>query len=54
VAEAIARENGDRRVAMIIWDGQQRDGVDLTMQFRGSAKRRGFEIVDVLTSDGHG
>jgi hypothetical protein len=53
-AEAIARENGDRRVAMIIWDGQQRDGVDLTMQFRGSAKRRGFEIVDVLTSDGHG
>jgi hypothetical protein len=53
-AERMARENGDRLVAMVVWDGRQRPGVDLTARFRDSAARRGFEIEDVLTlgSDG--
>ena len=48
-AERIAVQNGDRLVAMIIWDGHPRTGFDLTARFRESAARRGFEIVDVLT-----
>lgn len=48
-ATRIARQNGDRPVAMVIWDGRVRPGVDLTAQFRDSAGRRGFEVVDVLT-----
>ena len=53
-AERIARENGDRLVAMVVWDGRPRPGVDLTARFRESAGRRGFEIVDVLTLGSHG
>ena len=48
-AERIAKENGDQLVAMIVWDGRPRPGVDLTALFRESARRRGFEIEDVLT-----
>ncbi len=53
-AERIAGENGDRLVAMIVWDGRPRPGVDLTARFRESAGRRGFEIVDVPTLGSHG
>ena len=53
-AERIAGENGDRLVAMIVWDGRPRTGVDLTARFRESAARRGFEIVDVPTLGSHG
>jgi hypothetical protein len=53
-AERIAQENGDRLVAMVIWDGRPRPGVDLTARFRESAGLRGFEIVDVLTLGTHG
>jgi hypothetical protein len=48
-AEKIAMENGDRLVAMIVWDGRPRAGFDLTARFRESAVQRGFEIVDVPT-----
>lgn len=48
-AQRIALGNGDRLVAMVIWDGHPRPGVDLTARFRESAARRGFEIVDVPT-----
>ena len=48
-AERIARGNGDRLVAMVVWDGHQRAGGDLTARFRESAAQRGFEIIDVLT-----
>ena len=53
-AERLAGENGDRLVAMIVWDGHPRTGFDLTWRFRESAARRGFEIADVPTlgSDG--
>ena len=47
--ERLAGESGDRPVAMVIWDGRLRSGVDLTARFRESARRRGFEIVDVPT-----
>lgn len=53
-AERLAGESGDRPVAMVIWDGRPRPGVDLTAQFRESARRRGFEIVDVLTLGSRG
>ena len=53
-AERIARENGDRLVAMVVWDGRPRPGVDLTERFRASAAQRGFEIIDVLTLGSHG
>ena len=53
-AERIAAENGDRLVAMVIWDGRPRPGVDLTARFRESAGLRGFEIVDVLTLGARG
>jgi hypothetical protein len=49
-AERIARENGDRPAALVIWDGRVRPGLDHTKQFRDSAERRGFQIVEVLTS----
>ena len=48
-ATRIARENGNRLMAMVIWDGSARPGIDFTVQFRDSARRRGFEVVDVLT-----
>jgi hypothetical protein len=48
-AARLAGEDGHRSVAMVIWDGRVRPGVDLTAEFRNSAARRGFEIVEVLT-----
>jgi hypothetical protein len=48
-AAKIARNNGGRPAAMVIWDGRPRPGVDLTAHFRDSAVRLGFEIVEVLT-----
>lgn len=51
-AERIARENGNQLVAMVVWEGRPRPGVDLTARFRESARRRGFEIDDVLTISG--
>ena len=51
-AERIAREHGERLVAMIVWDGRARPGLDLTALFRESARRRGFEIEDVPTMSG--
>jgi hypothetical protein len=48
-AEGLARLSGESPVAMVIWDGRPRPGVDLTARFRESARRRGFEIVDVPT-----
>lgn len=48
-AERMSREDGYRLVAMVVWDGRPRPGVDLTTRFRESARRRGFEIEDVLT-----
>jgi hypothetical protein len=53
-AERLAGESGDSPVAMVIWDGRQRPGVDQTARFRESASRRGFEIVDVPTLGFHG
>ena len=52
--ERLAGESGDSPVAMVIWHGRPRPGVDQTAPFRESAGRRGFEIVDVPTlgSDG--
>ena len=52
--ERLAGESGDSPVAMVIWDGRPRSGVDLTARFRESASRRGFEIVDVPTIGSHG
>lgn len=48
-AARIARNNGGRPAAMVIWDGRPRPGVDLTAYFRDSATDLGFEIVEVLT-----
>jgi len=52
--ERLAGESGDSPVAMVIWDGRLRPGVDQTARFRESARRRGFEIVDVPTLGSHG
>jgi hypothetical protein len=35
--------------ALIVWDGQARDGNDVTESFRASAKGRGFNIVEIRT-----
>lgn len=48
-AERVARETESSLAALVIWDGQARPGTDLTRQFRDSAERRGFRIVEVLT-----
>ena len=47
--ERLAEETGNSPVAMVIWEGRSRSGVDQTARFRESASRRGFEIVDVPT-----
>ena len=49
-AERIAREQGNQLVAMVVWDGRPRAGVDSTARFRDSARRRGFEIEEILTT----
>jgi hypothetical protein len=50
-AEHLARRLGIRPAALVVWDGRPRSGVDLTRQFRESAERRGFEILEVSTLD---
>jgi hypothetical protein len=49
-AERIAREEGSDLVALVVWDGRPRPGVDLTGRFLDSARRRGFKIDEVLTT----
>ena len=48
-AEAMARQNGGRPAAMVIWDGRMRPGIDLTQHFRDTAGDRGFDILDIFT-----
>jgi hypothetical protein len=36
-------------VAIVIWDGRPRDGVDVTAAFAASARKRGLSVQEIGT-----
>jgi hypothetical protein len=50
-AETLAKPSNQRAIAVLVWDGQLRDGDDLTNAFGDDAMQRGMEVLTVSTVD---
>jgi hypothetical protein len=48
-ATSLARRLGSHPAAVVIWDGNERPGGDLTQAFLSDARSRGIRIEEVLT-----
>ncbi len=48
-ADALARESKDRVLAVLVWDGIRREGIDVTSAFADEARRRSLPIFEVKT-----
>jgi len=48
-AARLGRETTSPVVAVVVWDGSPRPGVDITNEFRCDARARGWRIIEILT-----
>jgi hypothetical protein len=50
-AEKLAKALNQRAIAVLVWNGQPRDGGDFTKFFGDEARHRGMEVLTVSTVD---
>ena len=48
-AERLAAASQTRVVSIVVWEGQQRSGTDLTDEFRQESHSRNIDVIEVLT-----
>lgn len=50
-AAALARQLGERALAVLVWNGISRADGDLTQRFADEARARGFGVIEISTRD---